>query len=61
MDLASFVAIDMQMEGIQISLERSPTTLRGLTHRELGDHTDTLALLMEAPNPAQGPPARRDG
>lgn len=54
MDLASFVAIDMQMEGIDISLERSPTTLRGLTHRELGDHTDTLALLMEAPNPAQG-------
>lgn len=40
--------------GSEISLEPSPTDLRGLTHRELGDHTDTLALLMEAPNPAQG-------
>lgn len=54
MELAASVAIDMQMEGIDISLERSPTTFRGLTHRELGDHTDTLALLMESPNPAQG-------
>ena len=54
MNLASNVVVDMQMEGVQISLEPSPTDLRGLTHRELGDHTDTLALLMEAPNPAQG-------
>lgn len=54
MSLAANVVVDMQMEGVQISLEPSPTDLRGLTHRELGDHTDTLALLMEAPNPAQG-------
>ncbi len=25
-----------------------------MTHRELGDHTDALAVLMETPNPAQG-------
>lgn len=54
MDLAANVVVDMRMEDVQISLEPSPTDLRGLTHRELGDHTDTLALLMEAPNPAQG-------
>lgn len=54
MELAANVVVDMQLQGVQISLEPSPVDLRGLTHRELGDHTDTLALLMEAPNPAQG-------
>ncbi|MBC8588995.1 succinylglutamate desuccinylase/aspartoacylase family protein [Tissierellaceae bacterium BX21] len=54
MPLASQALINMQIEGINISLEPSPTNLRGLTHRELGDHTDTLALLMETANPSQG-------
>lgn len=54
MQLASTVALDLQLDGIPISLEPSPMNFRGLTHRELGDHTDTLALLMEAPNPSQG-------
>lgn len=53
-NLASNVVVDMQLEGVQISLEPSPVDLRGLTHRELGDHTNTIPLLMEAPNPAQG-------
>lgn len=42
------------MAGINMSLEPSPVSLHGLTHRELGDHTGTLALLMETGNPAQG-------
>lgn len=54
MPLASTVALDMQLDGIPISLEPSPKNFRGLTHRELGDWTDTLAILMEAPNPSQG-------
>lgn len=37
-----------------MSLEPSPVSLHGLTHRELGDHTNTLALLMETGNPSQG-------
>lgn len=52
--LASQALINMQMEGVSISLEPSPTNLHGLTHRELGDYTDTLALLMETSNPSQG-------
>ncbi len=44
----------MQMEGMQISLEVSPRNLRGLSHRELGDHTDTLAVLFESANASQG-------
>lgn len=54
MPLASEVAIDLQLEGINIGLEPSPVNLHGLTHRELGDYTDTLAILMETANPAQG-------
>lgn len=54
MPLASEVAIDLQIEGINIGLEPSPVNLHGLTHRELGDYTDTLAILMETANPSQG-------
>lgn len=54
MELASRSIINMQIEGMDISLEPSPKNLHGLTHRELGDYTDTLAVLMETANPSQG-------
>ena len=31
--------------------ETSPKSLRGLTHREVGDYTNSLAVLMETPEP----------
>lgn len=37
-----------------IGMEISPDRLRGLSHRELGDYTETLAILAETANPAQG-------
>ena len=37
--------------GIKLRLEPSPKNLRGMSHRELGDHTSTLALLLETANP----------
>lgn len=52
--LASQALINMQLEGMEISLEPSPKNLRGLSHRELGDHTETLSVLMETANPSQG-------
>ena len=52
--MASMGVLELQMAGVNMSLEPSPVTLRGLTHRELGDHTNTLALLMETGNPSQG-------
>lgn len=52
--MASNAVITMQLEGINMGLEPSPANLHGLTHRELGDFTDTLAVLMETANPAQG-------
>ena len=54
MPLASQALINMQIEGMNIALEPSPKGLHGLTHRELGDYTDTLAVLMESANPSQG-------
>lgn len=54
MDVAATAAMNLQMEGVDIGLEPSPANLRGLSHREWGDHTETLAILMETANPAQG-------
>ena len=54
MEYAAEVTIGLQMDGMKIGLEPSPKSLRGLSHRELGDATDTLAILMETANPAQG-------
>ena len=54
MPIASQVVMNMEFENIQIGLEPSPVSLRGLTHRELGDYTNTYAVLMESANAAQG-------
>jgi predicted deacylase len=54
MSLASMVVMNLEMRGIKIGLEPSPGNLHGLTHRELGDHTQALAVLMETTNPSQG-------
>ncbi|MCD8052778.1 MAG: succinylglutamate desuccinylase [Lachnospiraceae bacterium] len=54
MSIASEGVLNLQLEGISMSLEPSPVSLHGLTHRELGDFTNTYALLMETGNPSQG-------
>ncbi len=54
MEYAAEETIGLQMDGIKIALEPSPKSLRGLSHRELGDATETLAILMETANPSQG-------
>ncbi|MCL2093715.1 MAG: succinylglutamate desuccinylase [Treponema sp.] len=51
---ATVIIFGLEDRGIQVSMESSPTNLRGLTHREFGDFTDTLAVLPETTNPAQG-------
>lgn len=54
MALAVNVAMNLELRGIKIGLEASPPNLHGLSHRELGDHTPALAVLMETPNAAEG-------
>lgn len=54
MELAAMVAMEMEISGVPVRLEPSPKNLRGLTHREWGDYTDTMPILMETGNPSQG-------
>lgn len=51
---AAMAQVRMMMEGIQIALSPSPANFHGLSHRELGDATSALAVLMEAPHLAFG-------
>ena len=53
-ELAALVNVNLSGSGITIGLEPSPKTLHGLSHREWGDATPALAVLMETANPAQG-------
>jgi predicted deacylase len=39
------------VEGFAIGVENSPKALRGLSHREIGDATGAISLLLEAPEP----------
>ena len=54
MELAAVAAMELLGMGIDMRLEPSPKNLRGLSHREWGDATDTLPILMETANPSQG-------
>ena len=55
MTIASYAIIfGLEALDITIGLEPSPPNLRGLSHRELGQYTNTLAILLETTNPAQG-------
>lgn len=54
MELAAMTVMDLEDQGIAMRLEPSPKNLRGLTHREWGDYTETMPILMETGNPVQG-------
>lgn len=53
-DLAALVNMNLQSAGVAIGLEASPKKLHGLSHREWGDATSALAVLMESTHPAMG-------
>jgi predicted deacylase len=38
-------------EGFNMGMEFSPKNLRGLSHREVGDHSEAISFLFEAPEP----------
>ncbi len=54
MELAAIVAMELETQGILMRLEPSPAKLHGLSHREWGDHSDALAIIMETANPSMG-------
>ena len=51
-DLAAMASMMISgTEDFTIGMENSPYALRGLSHREIGDHTEAISLLLEAPEP----------
>jgi hypothetical protein len=51
-DLATMASMTLtDFEGFSIGTEFSPVNLHGLSHREIGDHSDAISLLLEAPEP----------
>jgi len=48
--MASMMLTDMEFEK-PISMEFSPKSLHGLSHREVGDNSDAVSLLFETPEP----------
>lgn len=51
MDIAMMAAMDLTATSFDMKIEQSPKSLRGFTHREWGDYTDTLGVLMETAEP----------
>jgi len=51
-DLAAMASMMISgTEDFQIGMENSPPELHGLSHREIGDHTNAISLLLESPEP----------
>jgi len=53
-DIASVATVMLQIDGWDFTLEPSPPSFRGLSHREWTDHTNTRPILLESTNPAMG-------
>ncbi len=50
-ELATYVSMMLSDMEFNIGMEYSPVNLHGLSHREVGDHSDAVSLLFEAPEP----------
>jgi hypothetical protein len=58
MRIATLASLTVKsMEGFENHVEPSPAAFRGLCHREIGDYSDTLPFLLEAPIPFLDQPA----
>ncbi len=51
MKIATSASMWVAREGFENHVEPSPQGFRGLSHREIGDFSDTLPFLLEAPIP----------
>ncbi len=50
-ELATFVSMMLSDEEFSMGMEYSPKNLHGLSHREVGDYSEAMSLLFEAPEP----------
>ncbi len=55
MSIAQSMALDMQFDDLDMRAEYSGVKSYGLSHRSLGDNTDSMMTLMETYNPSMGP------
>jgi hypothetical protein len=53
-EIGTVAALTLQSRGIPMDVMASPENLRGLSHREFGDHTSAFALLSETASAAMG-------
>jgi hypothetical protein len=53
LEIGAFSVMEMEDMGIPMKLEESSVEFRGLSHREIGDHSDSISFLSESPNPGQ--------
>ena len=51
-DLGASAVLLLEGKGLELKLEPSSSTFRGLSHREWGDATEARAFLFETPSPA---------
>lgn len=51
LDIAMMASMSLSADRFYMKCEASPKNLRGLSHREWGDYSDTIAVLMETPQP----------
>ncbi len=50
-DIAAMSSMMLTATEFKIGMEFSPPSLHGLSHREVGDHSDAVSLLFETPEP----------
>ncbi len=50
-DIAGMASMLLTSTEFRIGMEYSPKSLHGLSHREVGDHSDAVSILLEAPEP----------
>jgi len=53
-ELAAVTVMGLEMTDLSFRLEESPRNLRGLSHREWGDHAGVFAFLFETANASHG-------
>lgn len=53
LEIGAFAVMEMEDMGIPMKLEESSVEFRGLSHREIGDHSNSISFLSESPNPGQ--------
>jgi len=53
LEIGAMALIDLEDKGIEMNLEESDPGFHGISHREIGDLTQSISFLSESPNPAQ--------